>query len=270
MAEDFDMLVAAAMSAPFSGWDFSWLARRSRTQPPPWRYRSRVAECARAAGSMLDMGTGGGEVLSRLAARAPHTVATEAWPPNVGVAARRLRPLGVPVVQDEGAPDNLDQEPGRGRLPFRDEAFSLVCNRHEAFRASEVSRVLAPGGTFITQQVDCHSHDDLCRALGVEVPDQPDSWLPVAERQVGDAGLVVAETVAGQERIWFNDVAAVVYFLRVVDWAIPRYSLPAYRERLRALHHSPGVWPLEISQRQFFLIATKRRSAVRSPAPRGR
>ena len=93
---DFDELVTEAMDAPFSGWDFSWLDGRSRSEPLPWDYSVRVAALACTARTMLDMGTGGGEVLSRLPARANRTVATEAWPPNVPMAGRRLLPLGTP------------------------------------------------------------------------------------------------------------------------------------------------------------------------------
>ena len=71
-------------------------------------------------------------------------------------------PVGVLLVQNEGAPDNLDpeQHPGGGWLPFRAGAFDLVSNRYEAYRAEEVARMLRPGGSFITQQVDLHSYDD--------------------------------------------------------------------------------------------------------------
>jgi hypothetical protein len=105
----FDELVTEALTAPFSGWDFSWLDRRSWTEPLPWDYSARVAALARCARTMLDMGTGGGEALSGLPDRAPRTIATEAWPPNVPEAGRRLRPLGIPVIQDEAARDNMDQ-----------------------------------------------------------------------------------------------------------------------------------------------------------------
>lgn len=165
------------------------------------------------------------------------TVATEAWPPNLAVAAARLRPLGIPVVQDEGAPDNTGQTGNeRGRLPFRDGAFGLVASRHEAFRAAEVSRVLAPGGTFITQQIDFHSYDDLCTLVGLDVPQQRDSWLPLSRQQVQDAGLAVGTAVCGEQRLEFHDIAAVVYYLRVVSWAIPHYRLDACAARLRAAH----------------------------------
>jgi hypothetical protein len=207
---------------------------------------------------MLDMGTGGGERLSQLSPRPPMTVATEAWPPNVPIAAARLRSLGIPVVQDEGAPDNIDQDsPQRGRLPFRDGAFALVANRHEAFRADEVSRVLSPGGVFITQQVDFHSHDDLCRLLGLAIPEQPHSWLPLARQQIQDAGLTVETAVCGEECHELRDVSAVVYYLRSVSWAIPEFSIDACAQQPRAAHQAHDSWPLPVRLRRFLLIAAK-------------
>jgi SAM-dependent methyltransferase len=253
----FEQLAAEAQDAPFSGWDFSWLAAHSTDEALPWSYRSELARRVAGARCMLDMGTGGGEVLSRLAPRPPRTVATEGWPPNVPVAARRLRPLGIPVVQDEGAADNFAEDRGRGRLPFRDGAFQLVANRHEAFRADEVSRVLAPGGMFITQQVDIRTYDDLYRLLGLRVPEQPDSWLPLAQRQLRDAGLTVAVATAGEQRQRFYDVAAIIYYLRVVPWAVPEYSFEGYAGRLRELHETAGAWPAIVRQRRFLVVAAK-------------
>jgi SAM-dependent methyltransferase len=254
----FEQLAAEAQDAPFSGWDFSWLAAHSTDEPLPWSYRSEVGRRAAGARCMLDMGTGGGEVLSRLALRPPRTVATEGWAPNAPVAARRLRPLGIAVVQDEGAADNFAEDPGRGRLPFRDGAFQLVANRHEAFRAAEVSRVLAPGGTFITQQVDMHTYDDLYQLLGLRVPEQPDSWLPLAQRQLREAGLTVLVATAGEQRQRFHDVAAIIYYLRVVPWAVPEYSFEACAGRLRELHETAGAWPATVRQRRFLVVAAKR------------
>jgi SAM-dependent methyltransferase len=209
---------------------------------------------------MLDMGTGGGERLSRVSRRPQQTVATEAWPPNVPVAAARLRPLGIAVVQDDGAQDNMDTggaQAQRGRMPFSDGAFALVANRHEAFLAAEVSRVLSPGGTFITQQVDFHSNDDLYRLLGLDVPELPDSWLQLARQQVQDAGLTVLAAVRGEERHNLRDVGAVVYYLRVVSWAIPEFSLDACLEQLRAAHDRTEIWPVRLRQRRFLLVAAK-------------
>ena len=255
----FDDLVAEALAASFSGWDFSWLGPAPKVGRLPWSYRREVARRAALSDTMLDMGTGGGEWLSRLAPRPRRTVATEAWPPNVPVAAGLLRPLGVAVIQDEGAPDNMAEDgPDRGRLPLRDGAFGLVANRHEAFQAAEVARVLAPGGIFITQQVDFHGYDDLYQIVGLDVPEQPESWLPLAVQQVRDAGLTVDAAVRGAERHELRDVGALVYYLRVVSWAIPEYSLDACRGALRAAHDRPEIWPVPFHQRHFLLVASKR------------
>jgi hypothetical protein len=153
----FDELVSEALTAPFSGWDFSWLAARSTEGTLPWSYRREVARRAVAAGTMLDLGTGGGERLSRLS------------------------------------------------------------------------------------------------------PPQPGSWLPLARRQVEDAGLAVETAVCGEQRLEFHDVAAVVYYLRVVGFAIPHYSLDACAASLRAAHDTPQMWPVAVRQRRFLLIATKPR-----------
>lgn len=253
----FDELVAEALAAPFDGWDFSWLGPAPATRRLPWNYRQEVARRSALTDTLLDMGTGGGEWLSRLSPRPLRTVATEAWPPNVAVAASRLRPLGVAVVHDEGAPDNIAPDGAdRGRLPFRDGAFGLIASRHEAFRAAEVARVLAPGGTFITQQVDFHSYDDLYPIVGLDVPERPESWLPLAVRQLREAGLTVQAAVRAAERHELRDIGALVYYLRAVSWAIPEFSLEACGPALRAAHQTPGIWPVPFRQRHFLLIAS--------------
>ena len=255
----FDELVTEALTVPFSGWDFTWLDRRSWTEPLPWDYSARVAALARRARTMLDMGTGGGEALCEFPDRAPRTIATESWPPNVRVAGQRLLPLGVPVIQNEAARDNLDQNGANdsGRLPFRDGSLELICNRHESFNALEVSRVLAPGGTFVTQQVDCHDNDDLAQLLGIEMPEEPDSWIGLAEEQVTEAGLVIQEAARADQRIRFDDIAAIVFYLKAVSWSIPGYSLEKHRDRLRALYEDASAWPVMTSGHRFFLIASK-------------
>ena len=254
----FEELVAEAQAAPVSGWDFSWLTARSSSESPlPWDYRAEAARYAAGAAALLDMGTGGGEWLSKLRPIPPRTVATEAWPPNVPVSAQLLRQVGVRVVQDEGAADNLAGDPSRGRLPFRDGAFPLVINKHEAFLAAEVSRILAPGGAFVTQQVDTHTYDGLYGALGLQIPEQPASWLPLAERQLSDAGLTVHRAVAGEQLDRFADVAAIIYYLRLVSWAVPEFTVERFAGRLRELHDTPGAWPVTVRQRRFLVVATK-------------
>lgn len=252
--DDFDELVSEAYGAPVAGWDFSWIEGRSSTDPPPWSYEELVAEHAANARAMLDMGTGGGELLASLRTRAPVTIATEAWAPNVPVARRRLRPLGIEVVEVEAAPDNIDQPGDGGRLPFDDRAFDLVINRHEAFVASEVARVLEPDGTFITQQVDGGAWNDVLALFGEPTRDKQ-SWLGLAIEQCESAGLSVIETEQGVETLALNDVGALVYFLRVVSWAVPGFDADDQRAVLRRVHER---MPVQIRQPRFLLVANLR------------
>lgn len=260
----FDEQVALAASAPFTGWDFRWMnARTTLTRPLPWSMSDEVSALAAGARRMLDLGTGGGEWLSGLGARPERTAATESWDVNAAVAAARLRPLGIPVIRSAPAPENSSAEgitdgPDRtSRLPFRDRVFDLVTARHEAFRADEVSRVMSSGGSFVTQQVDYHNYDDLYDLLGLRPPDYPRSWLPLAIGQLMSAGLEVRLAMSGEQHRRFPDVSTVIYYLRVVSWAVPGHGLTDLLPRLRRASENAGRWPLTVRYRRFLVIATK-------------
>src|SRR5215467_983298 len=264
MPADFDALVAEALAEPTAGWNFARFGARMHSTHSSWRYWDLVARAAASAPSLVDLGTGGGERLAgfceRVAARPRFIVATESWPPNVPVAARRLAPLGIPVVHAEGAPRNAEQAPDEllGRLPFRDGAFALVIDRHEAFNAREVARVLAPGGVFITQHVSSDYRDfhDLL--------DEP--WTPVTPldpalvaRQVTAAGLTVERGDEAEVVLTFADVGVLGWYLRQVSWAVPTVVVERDPGRLRAAHDrilSDG--PARAREQQFWLRAVKR------------
>jgi SAM-dependent methyltransferase len=251
---DADELLAEAETTPFQGWDFSKLGDRLVLEPPPWDFAEIVANTAARATAMLDMGTGGGEWLSSLRARSPVTAATESWKPNVAVAAARLWALGVPVVRTEGAPDNCRQEPGdsTGRLPFRTEAFDLVTNRHESFRAGEVARVLRPDGLFLTQQAQSGSKE-FHRLLGSEAPDLQEFELDIAVAQLRGAGLSIDEADMGIATTVFADIGALAWYLRSVPWAVPGFTISTYRQALLRLHGRP----IRVGSRRFWIQARK-------------
>lgn len=264
MSADFEALVAEALAEPTAGWNLARFRGRMRSTRPAWRYWELVAAPAASAPSLLDLGTGGGEQLAgfceRFAARPRLTIATESWPPNVPVAARRLAPLGVPVVHAEGAPDNDEQTSDEvvGRLPFRDGAFALVIDRHEAFNAREVARVLAPDGVFVTQQVGSDYRDlhDL-----LEEP-----WTPAAPvdraliaRQVTAAGLTVEGSGEAELLQTFADVGVLGWYLRQVPWAVPTVDVEREPGRLRPAHERIlADGPVHVRLHQFWLRAVKR------------
>jgi SAM-dependent methyltransferase len=239
VAAELEKLIAEAEAEPVRGWDFSWLGSRRVTSPLPWDYDSLVLRRARASPDLLDLGTGGGEWLAALPRRPPRTVATEAWEPNVDVAIARLRPLGVTVVQAEGAPDNAEQQQDeqRGLLPFPDKSFHLVVCRHEAFVASEVARILVAGGYFVTQQIG-GNYDGFFRLLGLSPPAQPTrDWnLALATTQLEAAGLRVLASGETEQTTSFADVGAIVWYLKAAPWTVPGFSARDQLTRLGDLH----------------------------------
>jgi hypothetical protein len=254
---DVAWLLEEAEARPVEGWDFSWLGDRMRVAPHPWSFEHIVAEHARRSPDLLDMETGGGEWLARLAVRSPRTVATESWPPNVEVAGARLRPLGITVVRDEAAPDNVEQSENetRGRLPFPSQSFALISNRHGTFVASEVARVLARGGNFLTEQVG-GDYDEFHAALSIPRPSGrgPEWTLGLASAQLERAGLAVVESAEAFEETTFADVGAFAWYLKAIPWVVHGFTIAEHRARLEQLQ---AEMPLTLRQPAFWLRAKK-------------
>ena len=226
-------LLDEAAQAPLAGWDFAWAAERIAVSPLPWDFTALAGSALQTATAALDMGTGGGEFLDGFPVLPTRMVATESWPPNVPVAARRLSQRGVPVIHSGGAVDNAVQGDDADRLPFRDAAFDFILNRHEAFAASEVARVLAPGGRFLTQQAGS-GPDQLHALLGLRAQRRPAFDLDLLVGQAVRAGLAVEDARAGLEKIRFADVGALAWYLRMVPWAVPGFDVTTYRQALEA------------------------------------
>jgi SAM-dependent methyltransferase len=227
----FEDLVAEADAAPIDGWDFGWLDGRATEERPWWRYAERAAAAMASARRAVDLQAGGGELLASPDARAPVTIAAEGYPPNVAVAGRRLAPLGVRVV---AAHDD------RPALPFADAGFDLVISRHPVRTWwAEVARILEPGGRFVSQQVGPDSVRALREAMTGPTPAAA-SRSPrdpsLAREQAEAAGLVVDTLHEARLRMTFDDIGAVVYFLRLVVWTVPGFTVERYRDQLRALH----------------------------------
>ena len=68
------------------------------------------------------------------------------------------------------------------------------------------------------------------------LPDSSTRDPGVEERAAKSAGLVMQSMDVEQPRTAFYDIGAVVYFLRLVPWIVPGFTVPKYRDALRELH----------------------------------
>jgi SAM-dependent methyltransferase len=126
------------------GWDFSHIdGRFEAAKDLPWDYRNIIRQYLKDDMHILDYDTGGGEFLLSLHHPYEKTAATEGYPPNVELCKETLLPLGV----DFRACDNPAD------IPFQDESFDLILNRHGSYDAEEIYRLLKKDGIFITNKL---------------------------------------------------------------------------------------------------------------------
>ena len=228
MGRSVEDLVGEAERAPIDGWDFGWLDGRAVEERPSWRYFDQVAALTPSVESLLDLQVGGGGMIAALPVLPPRTVGTEGHGPNVAQAARRLRSRGAHLVYtDETGP----------RLPVRAESFELVTSRHPVDTWwVEIARVLQPGGRFLSQQVGPHTLRELSEYLTGPSPQGSRREPEAARRAAEGAGLIVRRLQIERPLTEFFDIGAVIYFLRLVVWIIPGFTVSKYREELLALH----------------------------------
>lgn len=236
--------------AHIHGWDFSHLdGRWEEPEALPWDYRQTIEKYVQPEMQLLDIDTGGGEFLLSLGHPHRNTAATENYPPNVQLCRESLLPLGI----------DFRHADGKGDLPFEDDRFDLVLNRHGDFNPREIHRILKPGGLFITQQVGAENDLELVRLLCRELPlPFPDQYPDIASRQFREAGFTILEQQEAFRPIRFFDTGALVWFARIISWEFPEFSVETHLQQLfhaQSLLESRGF--LEGSAHRFLLIAQK-------------
>ena len=209
------------------GWDFSHIHGRYEEEDKlPWDYEAIIRSVLRDDMQLLDYDTGGGEFLLSLGHPYQNTAATEGYPPNVALCRERLLPLGIDLRECKDA----------ARIPFANEAFDIVINRHGDFDPRELKRLLKPGGLFITQQVGSENDRELVEMVlpGVEKP-FPHENLREQSTRFTDIGFEILQADEAFRPISFYDIGALVWFARIIEWEFPGFSVDRCFDRLLEL-----------------------------------
>lgn len=238
------LLAAQKAARAATGWAFDGHSVKSH-EPLPWDYREIVRDHL-SAKSVLELGTGGGEVFSdALSDYAGLAIATEEWEVNAPVARDRLQVVGVPVVQCSSL-----------HLPFADGLFDLILSRHEAIEPSEINRVLADGGTFVTQQVTydswCEVHDYFPRATRF-----PNHFIEYREA-FETLGFNIERAETFSYAVTFPGMPALVYMLTRDIWTVPDFDVEADLEALREMESKiGGPNGIALTEGRYIMIARK-------------
>ncbi len=234
------------------GWDFSHISGKyEEGKALPWDYKSIIKKYLSPDMKLLDIDTGGGEFLLSLKHPNEYIAATESYPPNVALCKETLLPIGIDFKEADGCDE---------RLPFEDQTFDVVINRHGEFNAKEIHRILKPGGLFITQQVGAENDRELVELLLNDAPPLPfpRQYLEIIQKEFEDAGFVTLEAEEAYCPIRFWDVGALVWFARIIEWEFPGFNV---RDCLDNLYYAQEILEekgvIEAKMHRFLLVVQK-------------
>lgn len=126
-----------------NGWDFSKL--NVTTEGVKWDFYEEVTKRCKSSDILLDVGTGGGENVLRIASSLLLLVGIDLSSGMIETAQTNLKKSKVSNVRfSQMSSDNLQFPTG---------FFDVISNCHAPFVSSEISKVLKNGGIFLTQQV---------------------------------------------------------------------------------------------------------------------
>jgi len=232
------------------GWDFS--AVRDERDPVPWDYAEVLRRHVRPGCRVLDIGTGGGERFLDLA-------------PQIGAGTGIDVSADMVATARSSTPANLAARLSfavmdASRLEFPDASFELVINRHAPVYAAEITRVLTPGGIFITQQVGGRNTESIFTAFGWEsnaaqweqhysepgAPPAPDTLHGLAGLEAAFArlGCVLRAVAEYDVRYWLSDLASFVFFVKAIplpEQFDPARHCPAVNRAISACGSARGI-----------------------------
>jgi len=201
-----DLKTIADSVGALHGWDFSRM--RTDRDPVPWDYAAIVRGYLRATDHVLDIATGGGEQFLALASAFERGI-------GIDIDAGRLLTAraNIPTAwRDRISLQVMDTH----NLRFADATFDVVLNRHAPIAVGEISRVLKPGGYFITQQVATGNMANLAMEFGSPLTPRPTQQLPVigGEFEMQDCRIVAHGMY--DVHYFVQDVASLIFWLKAV------------------------------------------------------
>lgn len=139
-----------------NGWNFSGL--KSGAEGVAWDFYREAANYSAPGSIVLDIGTGGGENVMKLAESCALLVGIDLSEAMVETARANLQKANGQNVRF--------LEMSAESLHFPEGFFDMVTSRHCPYDAAEAARVLKAGGIFLSQQVSEGDKENVKQAFG--------------------------------------------------------------------------------------------------------
>ncbi|MDR2807444.1 MAG: class I SAM-dependent methyltransferase [Spirochaetaceae bacterium] len=192
----------------------------------PWDYKNIVEKYFPGKETLLDMETGGGEFLVSLRNLPKNVYATESYEPNISIAKKRLKEKNI-ILKSIGED---------GVIPFTDEYFDIIINRHGSYEIKELKRTLKKEGIFITQQVGGLNGIDINMVFETKTIEYV-NWCMIKNIEMfEDNGMEILESGEKTGKMKFNDIGAFVYYLKCIPWQVEDFSINKYYRKLKIIN----------------------------------
>lgn len=183
-----------------NGWDFSKI--QSSSEGVRWDFYEEVIKRGKKTDILLDIGTGGGENIIRIAPSLFFLIGID--------LSKGMLETAIANLKKSNAANVRFFHMAADELQFPTEFFDIVSSCHAPFFSGEVFRVLKKGGLFLTQQVSEADKLNIKKAFGRgQAFDETDGALK--ERYIREL------TNAGFSNIQSFDYDAAEYYQRPSD-----------------------------------------------------
>ncbi|MEH6944576.1 class I SAM-dependent methyltransferase [Bacillus sp. JJ722] len=188
-----------------NGWDFSKL--KYVTEGATWDFYKEVTKRCKSSDVLLDIGTGGGENILKIASAALFMIGIDNSSGMIATAQSNLKKTGVPNVRII----KMECED----LTFPHSFFDIVTSCHAPFVAAEVARVIKKNGIFLTQQVSEHDKLNLKEAFGRgQCLGEKDGTLKEKYvRELSEAGFVDVQTLEYDVNDYYQTPEDLIFLL---------------------------------------------------------
>jgi len=239
--------------AELRGWDFSQV---NVVEEGPRIGYSKVVKChLERSKTLLDIGTGGGERLLAFAPKVREAIAIDIDREMIKTAVENLGKSGLHNV------DLIlcDSE----EMPIVGARIDIVTDRQAPFNAKEVSRILKPGGAFITQQV---SEGDKRNFKGVfqrgqSYGEKPGTFKKRCLIELREAGMKTIEEQTVNTTEYYESMDDVIFLLANTP-LIPDFDFEKEQDKLEKIEEkfktNKGI---RTNSERFLIVGTKRRKA---------
>jgi len=235
--------------AKLRGWDFSQV--RAVEEGPKIDY-SRVVESHLGRSKLLlDVGTGGGERLEAFARKVREAIGIDIDRKMVKTAAENLSKSGSQNV-------NLilcDSE----KIPIAGVHIDLVIDRHAPFNAKEVSRILKPGGAFITQQVlegDKRNFKEIFKR-GQSYREKSGTLKQRLLKELQESGIHIVEERTVNTTEYYESMGDVIFLLANTP-IIPNFDFEKEQDKLEEIENQFKTHKgIKTNSERFLIVGTK-------------